>query len=731
MVYFKQKRGNRIRNSLLKGLILIIAVAMVGGMNVLAQRSSLDSYGETVSSSDTLNCFVTPVTPTSTVPDGYIGVYTLEDLDNVRNDLSADYILMNDLDFSASDFEPGGQFYNEGRGWIPIGQSGTEVADFIGNFNGNGHVISGLRITPDDAGQLSCVGLFFGLDFTFDNGVANSIRNLGIEDVYISSNARYVGAIVGENWSHINNCYFDGTIYASSKSNTGYVGGIAGLSDSALSDCNSSGYLNVHNAYAGGIAGSTDESFPTFQNCHSESVIDGVNSTLGGILGDSIGYHIIGCSNTGNISASGSVGTAGGIAGGGVDVSVKSSYNSGKIQVNTDQTAKAGGIVGSGNNALIKDCFNTGKIIALSDGVSHSYAYAGGILASGSTEEGGIYYCYDTGAVLATAADVCSKGPILGKATYGRYLVENSYYWKGIAANGIGIPCKEAALQLQKTYIGFNFSTTWKMDTDLKRPVLRNNEPTAYPIQYNLNGGTLPSTAKYYYMTGSNLLLPTAIKTGAAFYGWTIVASPGDGDMKYQYIPDGTIGSLNYYAQYGPPIESVTSIGYDSLKVLWKSVGNATSYKIYRATSATGSYALVKTVAAPDLTWIDLGRTTGKNYYYKVSAVAGGKTYSYNTYKYDKAIPSTPSISVTESTASSVKITWSGAPGATAYQVYQATSPTSSTFNLVHTGSSTSRSWTNTGLAGGKTYYYKIRVYHLEGTSKIYSLYSKTKLVSL
>ena len=67
-----------------------------------------------------------------TVPEGWVGIYTVEDLDNVRNDLDGKYILMNDLTFAdgASPFDP----------------IGTCQEPFTGQFDGNGHVIRGLTI---------------------------------------------------------------------------------------------------------------------------------------------------------------------------------------------------------------------------------------------------------------------------------------------------------------------------------------------------------------------------------------------------------------------------------------------------------------------------------------------------------------------------------------------------------------------------------------------------------
>ena len=66
------------------------------------------------------------------VPEGWVGIYTVEDLDSIRNDLGGQYILMNDLTFA--------------DGAAPFTPIGTRQEPFTGQFDGNGHVIRGLVI---------------------------------------------------------------------------------------------------------------------------------------------------------------------------------------------------------------------------------------------------------------------------------------------------------------------------------------------------------------------------------------------------------------------------------------------------------------------------------------------------------------------------------------------------------------------------------------------------------
>ena len=69
------------------------------------------------------------------VPEGYVGIYTKEDLDNIKLDMSGKYILMNDIVFDDSDYEKGGSFYNSGKGWEPIGTTSTYFKGILANNN--------------------------------------------------------------------------------------------------------------------------------------------------------------------------------------------------------------------------------------------------------------------------------------------------------------------------------------------------------------------------------------------------------------------------------------------------------------------------------------------------------------------------------------------------------------------------------------------------------------------
>lgn len=178
------------------------------------------------------------------VPEGYKGVYTIEDLNNIRNNLSENYILMNDLAFSDSDFDEGGAYAG---GWAAIGDDNSP---FGGIFDGNGHVISNLKLNAEGI----YTGLFGKIFYNSNNSeFAGMIKSLGLNNVTVNAtisdnSSRYIGSVVAFG-RYVVSCYADNvkinvTVkdFESKENNTHtniLIGGICGRSyaiDSCYAD---------------------------------------------------------------------------------------------------------------------------------------------------------------------------------------------------------------------------------------------------------------------------------------------------------------------------------------------------------------------------------------------------------------------------------------------------------------------------------------------------------------
>jgi fibronectin type 3 domain-containing protein len=148
-----------------------------------------------------------------------------------------------------------------------------------------------------------------------------------------------------------------------------------------------------------------------------------------------------------------------------------------------------------------------------------------------------------------------------------------------------------------------------------------------------------------------------------------------------------------------------------SITVSWSSVSGATSYKVYRATSASDSYTYIEDSTSTSYT--DAGLSANTTYYYKVSASNGygesaqsSSTYATTSGSSSGSAPSAPTgITATAASSSSITVSWSSVSGATSYKVYRATSVSDS---YTYIEDSTSTSYTDAGLSANTTYYYKV-----------------------
>jgi putative cell wall-binding protein len=199
------------------------------------------------------------------VPEGYIGIYSRQDLEEVRNDLDGNYILMSDIDLSQGEWEPIGELYTP----------------FTGKFDGNGYSISGLRMKD----KIGAVGLFATLKnaLIHDLGVVGKIR---IDTT--STRDAYYGGITGKSTDSTLERVYSGVhiIVGLTSSGSTYAGGIAGsLTNSHIKNSFTYGNLTLrtipspHAVYGskseGSLAGMSDYD-STISHSYSVGNINGI-----------------------------------------------------------------------------------------------------------------------------------------------------------------------------------------------------------------------------------------------------------------------------------------------------------------------------------------------------------------------------------------------------------------------------------------------------------------------
>lgn len=338
-------------------------------------------------------------------------IYSINDFNQIVNNLSGHYRLMNDLDFNKLK-------------QLPIG---TKDKPFTGVFDGNGFSISNYEIERNES--TTHIGLFgHAKNATFRNlyirdtaiefvsdineklfggillGQGESVRLENIQitsSVSISINPLFkstVGGIVGElTGSSVKPSYLTVISNEGSVSGKGEVGGIVGSANyTELESVKNTGTITSDNS-AGGIVGylyrgklnqaenageiqSTSRggggvgsaSYSVIENVINHGFIrsNGSWGDFGGIIGHMINTTLSSAKNVGGFETRGNLTYVGGLVGeAGQGSVIRRGANQSAIEVQ----GYVGGIVGTASQTLVEQTYNEGNLSATtSAGISSS-----------------------------------------------------------------------------------------------------------------------------------------------------------------------------------------------------------------------------------------------------------------------------------------------------------------------------------------------------------------------
>jgi fibronectin type 3 domain-containing protein len=253
---------------------------------------------------------------------------------------------------------------------------------------------------------------------------------------------------------------------------------------------------------------------------------------------------------------------------------------------------------------------------------------------------------------------------------------------------------------------------------------------TAGNATVTLNWGVVSGATSYsvYRGTAAGGESPTAIATGvtAATYIDTAVTNNTTYYYKVAAVNNSGTGPLSNEASATPeppvpsaPIGLTATAGNATVTLNWGVVSGATSYNIYRGTTAGGESTTPIATGITAATYNDTGLTNGTTYYYKVAGVNGGGTSGLSNEASAKPEPTLP-IAPTGLTATagnaSVTLNWSVVSGATSYNIYRGTASGGESPTAIATGV-TAATYIDTAVTNNTTYYYKVAAVNSGGTS--------------
>lgn len=188
-----------------------------------------------------------------------------------------------------ADIDLGVSPWNEGDGWIPIGNDW--MYPFRGTYEGDYHTISNLTVSRD---SLMFSGLF---------GITNSaqFKEINITDANVAG-FYSVGILAGScDSTSIQNCSVYGEI-----SGEGSVGGLAGyINVSSVAQCFSTAAVNCPEGYnSGGLVGYSNTN-SNVENCYSTGAVIG-EGNAGGLIGNTYLSNVFNSYSTGAVTGSSS-----------------------------------------------------------------------------------------------------------------------------------------------------------------------------------------------------------------------------------------------------------------------------------------------------------------------------------------------------------------------------------------------------------------------------------------
>ncbi len=347
-----------------------------------------------------------------------ISPYVITDVTQLQEmnlDLSAHYVLGNDIDASET------EVWNGGSGFDPIG---TFERPFEGMIDGQGFTITSLFI---ESIETSYVGLF-GVSFD------STIRNVKLDRIRV--NGEYgTGGLGGLSSATIENCHVVGSISGSSA-----VGGLIGWAlHASISSCSAIGSIVGERSRVGGLVGQ-NSNHSVIRESSACCMVYGSDRT-GGIVGEN-GWSIIRPDPEGSM--------------------IIRCYSAGIV---TSTGTRSGGLVGKNGGGVILDSYSTAAIVG--------HSRVGGLV--GENEDGDIKRSYSIGSVSGTE----NVGGFVGALEDGPWedgTIESSYWdtqTSGQSTSASGTGKTSAEMYQQATFEDWDFETTWWIDEGNDYPRLR------------------------------------------------------------------------------------------------------------------------------------------------------------------------------------------------------------------------------------------------------------------
>ena len=244
---------------------------------------------------------------------------------------------------------------------------------------------------------------------------------------------------------------------------------------------------------------------------------------------------------------------------------------------------------------------------------------------------------------------------------------------------------------------------------------------TSFTVQRSPDGTSWASIAT----VGANVTnyTDTGLAAGSTYYYRVLAIDAGGSSAPSASASATAVGA--------PPAQpsgvSATTASASEIDIQWQGASDASGYRVERSADGSTGWTAVYTGGATPTSYSDLGLGASTTYYYRVIATnssgpsPASAVVSATTKPLPPATPANPAASALS--ASQISVTWSG--GETGFTVQRSPNGTDS-WTTAGTTAQGVTSFTDTGLAGATTYYYRVLATNSGGSSAPSTVVSAT-----
>ena len=388
------------------------------------------------------------------------------------------------------------------------------------------------------------------------------------------------------------------------------------------------------------------------------------------------------------------------------------------------------------NDSLIKD-FPKGENILINPCDSHSWINATCKKAKhceycGKTEGKPAPHTYyvvtdsstcTTPGVKVSKCSVCGDQPTENVAAKGHNFAMVKHQVPTYAADGY------------KDYKCTNCTET-KKDVLSNRPVTVSATQTTNQIKLTWSSVQTAESYNVYQKNGNGWKLLGNVKNTEYTIKNLKAGTKYTFAVRAAWTKDGKLTLASKYSTYDTATKTVaanvsTASGANIIRLTWAKCAGATGYRVYKYNSSIKKWEIAVNATTSHIATVS-GLAANSKYYVAVTPYT--KTDCGCVWATDTTMilvgtaPTAPTLKVLSSAKGRATIAWGKTAGATGYQVYYSTSPSSGYKKIANY---TTNSTYQYNLTSGTTYYYRVRAYKAVDGAYVYGAWSSVVAVKI